>query len=85
MGAEVILKGSTVDGVYDADPRLFSDAERYVEITYEEALQKRLSVMDPEAFSLCQTHQIPLIIFDYRKPRAIVDIVEGKKIGTLVH
>jgi uridylate kinase len=85
IGADVLLKASTVDGVYDADPRTVPDARRYGEISYEEALQRRLSVMDGEAFSLCQTHRLPVIVFDFCRPNAILEILAGERLGTLVH
>ena len=84
IGASVILKATKVDGIYDRDPVLHPDAQRYEQITYTEALTKRLQVMDSTAFSLCMDNKIPIVVFDMNKPTNIRDAVLGKKIGTLV-
>ncbi len=82
--ADVILKATKVDGVYDSDPAKNPDAKRYELITYSEALTKRLQVMDSTAFSLCMDNKIPIIIFDMNKPSNFTDVVLGKKVGTIV-
>src|SRR5438874_4262829 len=82
--AEVILKATKVDGVYDRDPTLDSAAQRYDRVTFTEALTKRLQVMDSTAFSLCMDNKIPIIVFNMYKPGAIRDVVLGRKVGTLV-
>jgi uridylate kinase len=82
--AEILLKASSVDGVYAADPRLNPAAQRFEEISYDEALQKQLSIMDPEAFCLCRSHRLPIVVFPMHRPGALVDAVDGKPIGTLV-
>jgi uridylate kinase len=69
IGAEVILKATKVDGIYDKDPVKHSDAVKYEHITYGEALAKRLQVMDSTAFSLCMDNKMPIIVFDMSKPR----------------
>ncbi len=82
--ADVILKATKVDGVYDSDPTKNPDAKRYETITYNEALTKRLQVMDSTAFSLCMDNKIPIIIFDMNKPSNFTDVVLGRKVGTIV-
>jgi uridylate kinase len=82
--ADVILKATKVDGVYDRDPALDPKAKHYERITFNEALTKRLQVMDSTAFSLCMDNKIPIIIFDMNKPSNIRDAVLGRKVGTLV-
>jgi len=84
IGAEVILKATKVDGIYDSDPKKNPDAKRYDQITYSEALKQRLEVMDTTAFSLCMDNRMPIIVFDFFKPHNIQNVVLGEKIGTLV-
>jgi len=84
MGCEALLKGTKVDGVYSADPKLHPDAQRYEQISYNEALMKRLQVMDSTAFSLCMDNKIPILVFDMLQPTNVRDAVLGKRIGTLV-
>ena len=82
--ADVIVKATKVDGIYDRDPNKESDARRYERISYTEALSKRLKVMDSTAFSLCMDNKIPMIVLDMNKPSNIRDAVLGRKVGTLV-
>jgi uridylate kinase len=82
--ADVILKATKVDGVYDRDPITNPDARRYERVSYTEALTKRLQVMDSTAFSLCMDNKIPVIVFDMHKASNIRDAVLGRKVGTLV-
>ena len=82
--ADVILKATKVDGVYDRDPNVDPKAVRYERVTFAEALQKRLKVMDSTAFSLCMDNKIPVIVLDMDKPSNIRDAVLGRKVGTLV-
>jgi uridylate kinase len=84
IGAQVILKATKVDGVYDSDPQKNPNAERYDQVSYTEALSKRLQVMDSTAFSLCMDNKIPIVIFNMNQPENIRDVVLGRKIGTLV-
>ncbi len=84
MRADVILKATKVDGIYDSDPTKNAEAKRYELITYSEALAKRLQVMDSTAFSLCMDNKIPIIVFDMNKPSNFIDVVLGKKVGTIV-
>ena len=80
----MILKATKVDGVYDSDPQKNPNAERYDQVSYTEALSKRLQVMDSTAFSLCMDNKIPIVIFNMNQPENIRDVVLGRKIGTLV-
>ena len=82
--ADVILKATKVDGVYDRDPKIDSNAQRYEQISFTEALTKRLQVMDSTAFSLCMDNKIPIVVFDMNKATNFRDIILGKKVGTLV-
>ncbi len=85
MHADIIMKATKVDGIYDKDPVKFSDAVRYDEITFIDALRQRLNVMDSTAFSLCLDNNVPILVFNLSQEHAIKDAVLGKKIGTLVH
>jgi uridylate kinase len=84
IGAEVILKATKVDGIYDKDPNRSTGAKRYASISYLEALQKQLRVMDSTAFSLCMDNKMPIIVFDLFKPHNLKRVVMGEKVGTLV-
>jgi uridylate kinase len=82
--ADVILKATKVDGVYDRDPNTDPKAQRYERLNYTEALTKRLQVMDSTAFSLSMDNKIPVIVFDMNRPSNFRDAVLGRKVGTLV-
>src|SRR6195256_512916 len=82
--ADVILKATKVDGVYDRDPNTDDKAQRYERVTFTEALTKRLQVMDSTAFSLCMDNKIPIVVFDMNKPSNVRDAILGRKVGTLV-
>jgi uridylate kinase len=82
--ADVILKATKVDGVYDRDPKKHPDARRFDQLTFSEALAKRLQIMDSTAFSLCMDNKIPIVVFDMNNPTNIHDAVLGRKVGTLV-
>ena len=82
--ADIILKATKVDGVYDRDPKADPKAKRFDRLTFSEALSRRLQVMDSTAFSLCMDNKIPIAVFDMNKPSNFTDIVLGKKIGTMV-
>jgi len=84
IGAEVILKATKVDGIYDSDPQKNPKAKRFAKITYLEALQKQLRVMDGTAFSLCLDNSMPIVVFDLFKPHNIRNVVLGKRVGTTV-
>jgi uridylate kinase len=82
--ADIILKATKVDGIYDRDPNTDSNAQRFDRLTFSEALTQRLQVMDSTAFSLCMDNRIPIVVFDMNKPSNFTDIVLGKKVGTIV-
>jgi uridylate kinase len=84
IGAEVILKATKVDGIYDADPLLHKEAKKYDELTYFEVLNKQLRVMDATAISLCMDHHIPIIVFNLKNPGNIKRVVMGETVGTKV-
>ncbi len=84
IGADVILKATKVDGIYDRDPNTDANAKRFERITFTKALTKRLQIMDSTAFSLCMDNNIPIVVFDMNKPSNIRDAVLGRKVGTLV-
>jgi uridylate kinase len=82
--ADVILKATKVDGVYDSDPNANPDAQRFDRISFSEALTKRLQVMDSTAFSLCMDNKIPIVVFDMNTRSNFRDVILGRKVGTLV-
>jgi uridylate kinase len=84
INAEVILKGTRVDGIYTADPEKDPHATKFDQISFAEVLQKGLNVMDTTAFTLCQENNIPIIVFDIANPDNLVNIMKGEKVGTLV-
>jgi uridylate kinase len=84
IGAEVILKATKVDGVYDSDPKKNKNAKRFEKISYLDALQRQLKVMDSTAFSLCMDNKMPIIVFDFFKEHNLKRVVLGEKVGTLV-
>ena len=84
IGAEVILKATKVDGIYDSDPKKNPKANRYSQISYLEALQKQLKVMDSTAFSLCMDNKMPIIVFDLFRPHNLKRVITGEAVGTLV-
>jgi uridylate kinase len=84
MHADIIMKATKVDGIYDKDPKKHGDAVRFEELTFLEALKQRLKVMDSTAFSLCMDNNVPILVFDLNDPHAIRKAVLGEKVGTLV-
>jgi uridylate kinase len=84
IGAEIILKATKVDGIYDSDPLKNPDAKRYAQISYSEALGKPLKVMDSTAFSLCMDNRMPIIVFDLFRPHNLRRVVLGEEVGTMV-
>jgi uridylate kinase len=84
IGADVLLKGTRVDGVYTADPEKDPSAVRFDKVTFEEVINRRLKVMDSTAFTMCRDNNMPIIVFDMNKPGNLVKLVEGEKTGTLV-
>jgi uridylate kinase len=85
LECEMLLKATKVDGVYTADPRKDPSATRYVSLTFAEAINKRLGVMDMTALAMCQERSIPVLVFDFKKQGNIARVVSGESIGTLVH
>ncbi len=84
IGADVILKGTRVDGIYDSDPEKNSGAVKYNSLTFEEVFEKDLKVMDMTAFTLSHENKLPIIVFDMNKEGNLLKIVEGETVGTLV-
>lgn len=85
MHADIIMKATKVDGIYNKDPKKYPDAVKYEEITFIDALKQRLNVMDSTAFSLCLDNSVPILVFDLGDEHAIRKAVFGERIGTLVH
>lgn len=84
IGAEIILKATMVDGVYDKDPKKNSDAVRYESLSYAEMLGKNLGVVDITAASMCKENSIPLLVFSIENPQNIYDAIVGRPVGTIV-
>lgn len=85
IGADALLKGTRVDGVYTADPEKDPTAVRYEELTFAKAMADRLKVMDQTAFALCESGNIPIIVFDMNGEGNLLKLLAGEKVGTLVH
>ncbi|PHI20468.1 UMP kinase [Lewinellaceae bacterium SD302] len=84
IDAEVILKGTRVDGIYSADPETNPDATKYDHLTFAEVLQRQLRIMDQTAFAMCAENNTPVVVFDINDPENIRRILEGETVGTLV-
>ena len=84
MKADVILKGTRVDGVYDADPEKNPNAKKFETISFQDCISKNLKVMDMTAFTLCMENKLPIIVFDMNQPGNLMKIVQGESVGTLV-
>jgi uridylate kinase len=84
IGADVLLKGTKVDGVYDRDPKLHHDAVRYEDVTFEEVYAKRLQAMDRTAITLCIDNQLPIVVFEMGVPGNLVRVLRGEALGTRV-
>jgi len=82
--ADVILKGTRVDGIYSADPEKDPTATKYDNVTFQECISKNLRVMDMTAFTLCMENNLPIIVFDMNKPGNLLNVVSGSHVGTLV-
>lgn len=82
--ADVVLKGTRVDGVYTADPEKDPTATRYTQLSFEEAISKGLKIMDTTAFTLCQENKVPIIVFDMNKEGNLAALVAGEDVGTLI-
>ena len=83
--ADIVLKGTRVDGVYDSDPEKVKEAKKYSELSFSEAYEKNLNIMDMTAFTLCKENNLPIIVFDMNKPGNLIKLLEGEKIGTLIY
>jgi uridylate kinase len=84
MGAEVILKGTKVDGIYSADPMLHDDAERYDTISYLQVIERSLKVMDSTAVTLCMDNKLPIVVFNLRQAGNLRRVIMGEPVGTTV-
>lgn len=84
MQADAILKGTRVDGIYTADPEKDPNATKYSSLTYEEALNKQLKIMDLTAFALCRENNMPIYVFDMNKKGNLLKVIKGEHIGTIV-
>jgi uridylate kinase len=84
INADVILKGTRVDGIYTADPEKDPTAKRFEKLTFSEVISQGLKVMDMTAFTLCQENNLPIIVFDMNTPGNLQSVIEGKSLGTLV-
>jgi len=82
--ADVVLKGTRVDGVYTKDPEKFPDAVRYSTLSFQEAYEKNLNIMDMTAFTLCMENKLPIIVFDMNKKGNLLKVVAGEEAGTLI-
>jgi len=85
VGAELLLKATKVDGIYEADPKKVPEAKRYDSLTYDEVLSRNLQVMDTAAFALCRDQNVPIRIYNMMQPGALMRILRGEPLGTLVH
>lgn len=85
MEADVILLAKNIDGVYDKDPKKYSDAKKYEDVTYMESIAKRLAVMDATAITLCMENKIPILVFALNDKNSIERAINGEKIGTIIH
>ena len=85
IGADALLKGTRVDGVYTADPEKDPTAVKYDSLTFDKAIEDRLKVMDQTAFALCREGNMPIIVFDMNQKGNLTSLVKGEKVGTLVH
>ena len=83
--ANIVLKGTRVDGVYNADPEKDKSAIKYDELSFKEAYEKNLNIMDMTAFTLCRENNLPIIVFDMNKPGNLSNLINGKKIGTIIY
>ena len=85
VGAEIVIKATKTNGVYDKDPLTHSDAVRYVKLNYDEVLNKNLQVMDATAIAFCRDNKLPIMVLDYREPDTILKAVCGESVGTLIN
>jgi uridylate kinase len=84
IDAEIVIKATKVDGVYDADPKKNPDAKKFTQLSYIEVLNRRLEVMDSTAITLCMENNLPILVLNFWDPNALLDALHGKAVGTLV-
>ncbi|MFA6483083.1 MAG: UMP kinase, partial [Bacteroidales bacterium] len=84
IGAEILLKGTRVDGVYNADPEKDPHATRFDSISFDEVIKRDLKIMDQTAFTLCRENNLPILVFDMNTPGNLKRLVSGEKIGTII-
>ena len=84
IGADLVLKATKVDGIYDSDPKKNPNAKRFDRLSYDEVIARNLQVMDTAAFALCRDNHVPLRIYDMMQPGALMRILKGEDLGTLV-
>ena len=84
INADVLVKGTNVDGVYSDDPKKNPNAQRYETVSFAEVIEKQLRVMDLTAFTLCRENNMPIIVFDIHTPGNLLKIINGRKVGTLI-
>jgi len=84
IGAEIVIKATKVDGIYDSDPKKNPDAKKFQQMTHIEFLNRRIAVMDSTAVTLCMENNLPIVVFDMNKPGNLLSVVTGEKVGTLV-
>ena len=85
IGADVLLKGTKVDGIYDKDPKKHADARRYEHVTFQQVLEQDLKVMDTAAFAMCRDQKMPLVVFDLMKSGNIARVLAGDPVGTRIN
>jgi uridylate kinase len=84
IGADILLKATSVDGIYSADPKLEADATKFAEISYADILRLNLRVMDAAAVSMCRDNNMPMMVFSMKTPGNIVKVIQGEPLGSLV-
>ena len=84
LGADAVLKGTRVDGVYTADPEKDPQAVRYTALSYDEALQKNLKIMDLTAFTLCRENKMPIVVFNMNTHGNMLRVINGEPVGTII-
>jgi len=84
IGAEIVIKATKTNGVYDKDPLTHSDAVRYIKLNYDEVLNKNLQVMDATAIAFCRDNKLPIMVLDYKEKNTIIKAVCGESVGTLI-
>jgi uridylate kinase len=84
LGLDALLKATKVDGVYTANPSLYPEAKRYIKLSYDDAIAKRLDVMDATAFTLAEEHQVKIVVFNVKKKDSIIQVIAGEDVGTQI-